>query len=34
MYLFEYLANQFNDKEVIHGEIEFEIYLIKEKKVA
>ena len=34
MYLFEYLSNQFNEKEVIHGEIEFEICLIKEKKVA
>jgi hypothetical protein len=34
MYLFEYLSNQFNDKEAVYGEIEFEIYLIKEKKVA
>ena len=34
MYLLEYLSNQFNEKEVIYGEIEFEIYLIKEKNVA
>ena len=30
MYLLEYLANQFNEKVIIYGEIEFDIYLIKE----
>ena len=34
MYLLEYLSNQFNEKKVVYGEIEFEIYLIKEKNVA
>ena len=34
MYLLEYLSNEFNEKQVIYGEIEFEIHLLKEKKVA
>ena len=34
MYLLEYLSNEFNKKQVMYGEIEFEIYLLKQKKVA
>jgi len=30
MYLLEYLADQFNSKDVIYGEIEFEIYQLNE----
>jgi len=32
MYLLEFLSNEFNEKEVVYGEIEFEIYLLKEVK--
>jgi len=30
MYLLEFLANQFNEKVIVYGEIEFDIWLIKE----
>ena len=30
MYLLEFLSNEFNEKEVVYGEIEFEIHLLKE----
>jgi len=30
MYLLKYLANQFNGKVIVYGEIEFDIWLIKE----
>ena len=32
MYLLEFLSNEFNEKEVVYGEIEFEIHLLKEVK--
>ena len=30
MYLLKYLANQFNEKVIVYGEVEFDIWLIKE----
>ena len=30
MYLLEYLSNQFNEKVIVYGELEFDIWLIKE----
>ena len=30
MYLLEFLSNEFNEKQVVYGEIEFEIHLLKE----
>jgi hypothetical protein len=30
MYVLEYICNKFNDKEIVYGEIEFEIYLTDE----
>ena len=30
MYVLEYVCNKFNDKEIVYGEIEFEIYLTDE----
>jgi len=32
MYLLEFLSNEFNEKQVVYGEIEFEIHLLKEVK--
>ena len=34
MYVLEYVCNQFNNKEVVYGEIEFDIHLLKDKQVA
>ena len=34
MYGLEYICNKFNDKEVVYGEIEFDIHLLKDKQVA
>tara|TARA_S200002703_G_C3745898_1_gene229488 strand:- start:200 stop:736 length:537 start_codon:yes stop_codon:yes gene_type:complete len=32
MYLLEFLSNEFNEKEVVYGEIEFDVHLLKEVK--
>ena len=34
MYVLEYICNKFNDKEIVYGEIEFDIHLLKDKQVA
>jgi len=34
MYVLEYICNQFNNKEVVYNEIDFEIHLLKDKEVA
>ena len=34
MYVLEYVCNQFNNKEVLYNEIDFEIHLLKDKEVA
>ena len=33
MYVLEYICNKFNDKEIVYGEIEFDIHLLKDKQV-
>jgi len=32
MYLLEFLSNEFNEKQVVYGEIEFDVHLLKEVK--
>ena len=34
MYVLEYICNKFNNKEIVYGEIEFNIHLLKDKQVA
>ena len=31
-YLLEFLSNEFNEKQVVYGEIEFDVHLLKEVK--